>query len=217
MDPFELVRKDDTAALKAALAADPAVARRSNEAGASLLSFAVYHGRREAAEAIRATLPELTPHEAIIVGDADALRSAIDGGWDANALAPDGFTALALAAFFGHEALFELLVPLTRDLNQRAKNGQQVAAIHAASAVGNRAIVERLLRAGADPDNRQQGGFTALHAAAQHGDALMAGLLLLGGADAEARTDAGQTAADLARAKGHDWLAKRLAGLDRAG
>lgn len=213
MDPFELIRADDLPALEAALAADPSLARQANADGASPLSYAHYFGRRGAAAAIRAALPGLTPHEAIIAGDEAALRAALAEGWSANELAPDGFTPLALAAFFGHQPLFDLLLPLTADLNQRAKNVQQVAAIHAASAAGNRSMVEKLLVAGADPDNRQQGGFTALHAAAQNGDALMAGLLLLAGADASARTEAGHTAAGLAREKGHDWLAARLESL----
>jgi ankyrin repeat protein len=212
MDAFELIRNDDTAALKAALAADPATARQANAEGASLLSFAVYWGRQDAADAIRAALPELTPHEAIIVGDEAAVRAALANGWDAEALAPDGFPPLALAAFFGHDALFDLLLPVTRDLNRRAKNGQQVAAIHAAAASRNNAMVEKLLRAGADPNLVQQDGFTALHAVAQQGDAQMAGLLLLAGADPAAQTAGGKTAAEIAREKGHDWLAEKLAG-----
>jgi ankyrin repeat protein len=74
-------------------------------------------------------------------------------------------------------------------------------------------MVDKLLRAGADPNQVQQDGFTPLHAAAMHGDAAIAGLLLLAGADVKQKSAKGEDAAGLARKGGHDWLAARLEGL----
>jgi ankyrin repeat protein len=210
MSLFDLVGSKDNAALQEAIAKDAAAVATRNGEGASLLAVAAYMGNTEAVSAIRAALPQIDAHEAIILGDIDRVKALLAEGWDGNALSPDGFTPLALAAFFGRKEVFDLLLPLTKDVNQRATNSQQVAALHAAAAVRAVPAVEKLLRAGADPNLPQQQGFLALHTAAMHGDALLAGLLLLFGADPALRDAAGKSAADHARAGGHDWLVTRL-------
>lgn len=210
VSPFDLVaahQRDDLAQL---LATEPALAASRNADGASLLAFCAYMGDADALALVRGALPTIDPHEAIIVGDRARLEAALAAGWDPEALAPDGFTPLALSVFFRQSAIFELLLPLTRDVNARAKNAQQVAALHAAAAVRDNAAVERLLRAGADPNLPQQQGFVALHTAAMHGDASMTALLLLFGATPDLADANGKTAADHALANGHAWLAQRI-------
>jgi ankyrin repeat protein len=64
--------------------------------------------------------------------------------------------------------------------------------------VGDHAAARALLEAGANPDLRQRGGYTALHTAAHNDDAELARLLLSHGADPAVLTDDGQTAADMA-------------------
>src|SRR5687768_2620614 len=110
MDVFELLQKGDTAGLKAALDADPAVAMARNAASASLLAVAAYYRNPEAIAAVRAALPMIDPYEAIIIGDKATVEAALAGGWDGNARSPDGFTPLGLAAFFDHREIFELLL-----------------------------------------------------------------------------------------------------------
>ena len=210
MSLFDLVASRDTAALQQGLADDPAGATARNADGASLLAVAAYNGNAEAIALIRAALPSIDAYEAILVGDLPRLKAALADGWDGNAPSPDGFTPLGLAAFFGRRDIFDLLLPLTKDINARATNPQQVAALHAAAAVRAVPVVEKLLRADADPNLPQQQGFVALHTAAIHGDALLAGLLLLFGADPKLRDAAGKSAADHARANGHEWLALRF-------
>jgi ankyrin repeat protein len=213
MDAFEAIKANDMAALEKALAAGGADI--SGPDGATLLSFAAYNGKDDAIVAIRRHKPELSPYEAATLGERGQLAKALAGGWDANTLSPDGFSPLALACFFRREEVIDLLLQWTDDVNVRAKNPQQVAALHASSAARDNATVEKLLRAGADPNLPQQQGFRAIHTAGQHGDAVLAGLLLLFGADPAIRTDAGETAADFARKAGHDWLAQRLEGARR--
>jgi ankyrin repeat protein len=209
-DVFELLGKGQLADLDATLEAYPDLAASRHSSGASLLAWAYYVGQPDAAALIRPRLSELDPHDAIITGDAERVREALTAGWDANALSPDGFTPLGLAAFFNRPEIFDLLLPVTRDVDEPAQNPQKVAALHAATAVRNAAMVEKLLRAGAKPDQRQADGFTPLQAAAQHGDAMTAGLLVLFGADPRLANDKGQDAIAVARTAGHQWLAERL-------
>ena len=212
MDVFDAVRRNDLAALKTAL---PDAASASGPDGASLLMYAAYVGNTEAVTLIRGALPTLSPHEAIILGDLPALDSALDTGWTPATLSPDGFPPLALAVFFRQPAIFERLLPLTPDVDARATNPQQVAAIHAAIAVRNHAALEQLLRAGAAPDLPQQNGITPLQAAARHGDTVACALLVLFGASVALPDDSGQSPIEHAEAGGHDWLARLLTGFAR--
>ena len=211
MDAFEAIRANDMIALGKALAEGAADAAGPD--GATLLSFAAYNSKDEAIALIRKHKPSLTPYEAASVGDRAQVARALAEGWNANKLSPDGFTALALACFFRHEEIIDLLLMWTDDVNVRATNTQQVAALHASSAARDNVSVEKLLRAGADPNLEQQQGFRPLHTAAQHDDAVLAGLLLLCGGDPKLTNAAGETPADIARAAGHEWLAERLARL----
>lgn len=208
-DPFDLIGRGDLAGLRAALAADPGLARARSASGESLLAHAAYLGNAEAVEIVRAAVV-LDPYEAIILGETESVRAFLAEAWDANELSPDGFTPLGLAAYFNRSEIFDLLLPLTRDVNAAAANPQRVAALHAATAARNAGMVERLLRAGADPDQRQAGGVTALHAAARHGDAAIVALLLLFGADPGLSDASGSDATAHARSAGHAWLAERL-------
>jgi ankyrin repeat protein len=209
-DPFDLVASGDIEALRRVLAQQPELALRRHAGGASLLSWAAYMGKPEAIAHIRAQLAKLDPYEAIIVGDGAALEAALADGWDGNALSPDGFAPLALAAFFDNAEAFELLLPITSDVSRQAENPQRVAALHAATARRNTGFVEKLLRAGAEPDQAQADGFTPLHVAAQHGDTAIAAMLLLFGADPKKENAKGMDAAAHACAGGHEWLAGRL-------
>lgn len=209
-DPFDLVSRNDLEGLRASLAHEPGLVRARHASGASLVAWAAYMGNAGAIAAIRAVPAELDPYEAIILGDGEALEAALAGGWDGNELSPDGFTPLALAAFFDNEAAFERLLPITADVNRQAENPQRVAALHAATAKRNAGMVEKLLRAGAEPDRAQADGFTPLHVAAQHGDTAIAALLVLFGADAKKTNAKGMDAAAHARVGGYEWLAVRL-------
>ncbi|MGN6486980.1 MAG: ankyrin repeat domain-containing protein [Devosia sp.] len=211
-DPFELVAGGDIETLRQALAHDPALASSRHSGGASLRAWAADMGKPDAVAAIRALLSELDAYEAIIVGDDPALEAAFRRGWDGNALSRDGFSPLALAAFFDNAAAFDRLLPLTADVSRQAENPQRVAALHAATARRNAGLVEKLLRAGAEPDQAQADGFTPLHVAAQHGDAAIAAMLVLFGADPKRKDARGMDAAAHARAGGHEWLAVRLEG-----
>jgi len=123
----------------------------------------------------------------------------------------DGWTALHLAAHYGHREIAALLIAHGADVNARSRNSLAHAPIHAAAAGHNPSPIIRLLLArGADVNAAQYGGFTALHAAAQNGDAALVAMLLDHGADPNRRADDGRTPLALALAGGHAGLAALL-------
>src|SRR4051812_431758 len=100
MSPFDLAAGHKVDELARLLAADPSLAASRNGDGASLLAFCAYVGDTDALALVRSMLPTIDPYEAVIVGDEARVEEALAGGWDADTLAPDGFTALALSVFF---------------------------------------------------------------------------------------------------------------------
>ena len=128
----------------------------------------------------------------------------------ANAWSPDGFMPVGLAAFFGHPSTARILVEAGADVGAVARNDLKVQPLHAAAAAKEAEIVRLLLDRGADPNARQQLGYTALMECARGGRDDMVKLLLTHGADPALRTEDGKSASDLAREQGHTALADRL-------
>jgi len=175
---------------------------------------AVYHGRRDELAALLAAAPTLTLCEAAAIGDAAKARAILDA--DAGALATrsdDGWTALHLAAHFGHVEVVHLLLARRADVHARSHNDRANQPLHAAAAGRAAAtIVAQLLTQGAAVNATQNGGFTALHEAAFKNDPALANLLLVHGADVTLRTNEGETAEAIATRLGHTTLARRLRG-----
>jgi uncharacterized protein len=177
----------------------------------SMVLLALYHQRRDVADALLAADPPLDVFAAAAVGRLPRLRELLDREPAlANAWAADGFFPLGLACFFRQPEAARLLLEAGADPRAAARNPMRVTALHAAAAARLTSVAGLLLDKGAEVDARQQAGYTALHAAAQHGDTELAELLLARGADPALRSDDGLDAAGHARAKGHPALAERL-------
>jgi ankyrin repeat protein len=206
-----LIDAGDADAVRQALEADPALASARGEDGVSALLHARYRGDRPVLDAILAADPEMDVFDAAALGHLDRLRHRLEEDpTRVSSLSSDGFTALHLAAFFGKvEAARELL---TAGASSSAVGTNDLAnqPVHAAAAGRHIEVCRLLLAAGADVDAMQHGGFTPLHQAADHGDGPMVELFLSAGADARASLPDGRTPADLAEAKGHVDVARRL-------
>lgn len=165
--------------------------------GSELLE-ALYRGDRDALEAALAAEPELTIFEAAAVGRVERVHELLllEGGF-VDLWSPDGFTALHLAAFFGHQEIAAELLRRGADVNAVARNHLGVQPINSAAAGNHTEVVRVLLEHGADPNAREAAGFAPIHAAAQNGNDELYELLVARGADREAAADDGRTAADL--------------------
>lgn len=205
---------DETAVAMAE--ADPDLLSGRGPAGLRPALAALYAGRRALAQDLGALTPDLDIFEAAALGKVERLEG-FAGSPDLRSHAPDGFTALHLAAFFSHPAAVDWLLDHGSDPCAEARNGSGLRPLHSALAgKDERAafqIAAALLVRGAEVDARQNGGYTALHAAAKRGSGTLVELLMGAGADPALVTDQGQSAADLAAAGGHALLADRLRGL----
>ncbi len=211
---FSAIRDGNATVLDAQLAADPSLAS-TEQNGVSAILFALYHGREEFARKFVRSGVAPGFFEAAALGDLGRVSELLAADPNlASSHSADGFGALGLAAFFGHERVVALLARWC-DPNTPSANGMRVTPLHSATATlrpeAAVPIARALLAQGADPNLRQEGGYTPLHAAAAVGNTELVRLLLAHGADRTVRNNAGHNAADLAAEKGHHDLAAELA------
>src|SRR5437016_3937895 len=135
---------------------------------------ALYQGQRDLARRLADEADSLNLAEAAALDELDRARELLDGGDDADARTPDGFTPLHLAAFFGAPRVAALLLARGADPAAVADNPMRVQPLHSAAAGRHHDIAVMLIAAGVDVNARQQGGYTPLQAAAANGDAELA-------------------------------------------
>lgn len=196
---FSAITAGDGNELERLLVAEPALVDAELD-GVSTLRAAAYAGHPELAEPLVrcGAVPDV--FDATALGEVDLLRDLIDADPDLVCrCAPDGFTLLHLAAWFGHTKAVEILLARGADPNAVAANATALQPINSAAAAGNTVIVHLLLDRGADVDATQERGITALHSAAARNDVELVTLLLGRGADPYLTTDDGRTAAQLAK------------------
>lgn len=170
--------------------------------------------RNDAADATRLAeaAGALTIWEAAALGNDDTVAQLLAGNAaQVDATAADGHTPLGLAAFFGRASTVRLLLAHGADAARPSSNAMKVQPLHAAVAGRNAECVQAILEAGADPNARQQVGYTPLMGAASAGREDLAELLLARGADRSLRSEDGKTAASVAAEHGHERLGAKLA------
>ncbi|MDQ2979499.1 MAG: ankyrin repeat domain-containing protein [Acidobacteriota bacterium] len=211
---FEAVKAGRLEEVESLLEKNPALLAARVTGGPSAILLAVYYRHPEVAEAFVRRGAALDIFDASALGRTDRMRELLrEDPKLVDAWSDDGFFPLGLAAFFGRPDAVRLLLDSGADVRAVARNPMRVEALHSAAAGHDASIVLALLEAGADPNARQQVGFTALHEAASEGLDEMARLLVAHGARVDLSTEDGKTAVDLARGKGHgklaDWLEAR--------
>ena len=168
--------------------------------GNTALILAVNSGQHAVAELLFQAGVQPDLHEAAAIGQTERVRTLLneDAGL-LDAYSAEGFTALGLAAHFGHAETTWLLLSRSANVNAVARHPLQVTPLHAAL-FGRQVETARLLiRHGADVNARRGGagwpraGWTALHYVAAFGLIELIEPLLAHGAALEARDDAGST------------------------
>jgi len=211
---FEAIRAGDASRVNELLEADPGLAGARTVDGASGALMAIYCGHPEMVGLFEDRGVTLNLFEACAAGRRERVAALVAGDPSlVGGYSDDGYPALGLAVFFGHEDIAGMLMESGADVNAASRNSQRVTPLHAAAARHNTKLVGVLLARGADPDAAQGGGITALHEAAFHGDGEIVDLLLGYGANPRQKTSEGKTGAEMAAERGHAELAAQLARL----
>ena len=150
--------------------------------------------------------PRLDPQleevlNAVRDGEFEVMAAAIDGGLAVDAKAPNGMTALHVAAVLGREEFVAYLLERGAAVNDPAQNG--ITPLNRASMGGHLGTMELLLEAGADVNAAARWGATPLLSAVDRGRTEAVRMLLAAGADPTVTAANGETALSLARQKEH--------------
>ncbi|MGH9785920.1 MAG: ankyrin repeat domain-containing protein, partial [Terriglobia bacterium] len=148
--------------------------------------------------------------EAVKAKDKEAVRSLLEERVDVNSRQGDGATALMWAVHWNDMETTDLLIRAGANVNAANDNG--VAPLRLACTNGNAAMVEKLLKAEANPNvSLSRTGETVLMTCARTGNVNAVKLLLARGADVNAKESwRGQTALMWAAAEKHAEVVRAL-------
>ncbi len=215
MELIGAIKSGSTEETARLLANNPGIVYQEDNAGLHPVMLAMYYGQREIAAHLRAAMDSVNIWEAAALGELDTVRHLMAEDPNAkDAVAPDGFTPLGLAAFFGLAEMLTWLLEQGADPNKPSENQMAVYPINSAAANRNQEtalkLVQVLVAHQADVNAAQHGGWTPLHQAAAHGINDLVEFLLEHGADRSLKSEDGRTAADMALAGGYEELAAKM-------
>ncbi|MEO1223905.1 MAG: ankyrin repeat domain-containing protein [Pseudomonadota bacterium] len=208
---FKAAARGDTERVLALLPADVSASDLRNRDGTSLILQCLYSRAEITLAQLLALFPERPLHEAAALGDAVRVGALIANNQDiVNLLSPDGWTALHLAAFFGHRDTVGILLDGGADPHLLSRAFEINIPLQAACAAGATDAALALVAATTLIDETGPSGTTALMSAAHNGMTDVVDALLAKGAELARLDTAGKSARDYAVEAGHQDLADRL-------
>jgi len=139
-------------------------ARTAILAAMTLLAIAGCGNREHPAAGEAPQPPSLSLHEAVLVGDVQAIRQHVEACSNLDEKDSYGSTPLIVAATFGKTEAARALIEAGADLSQTNNEGS--TPLHIAAFLCRTEIVEALLDGGADRNATNNAGRTALDAVA---------------------------------------------------
>jgi uncharacterized protein len=207
----EYIQTGNKSGLSAMLIENPELALTKTSKMISPLMLSCYYKNPEISYLLMDYIPEINLFEAAAVGKFDMIAHLIyKAPEQINSFSEDGFTALGLASYFGHEEIIRYLILKGAEVNLPSQNGLNIYPIHSAVAANHDMIAKMLIEAGADVNVRQEKGITPLHSAAYNGNIELLIVLLEAGAEVNAETTEGKKPGDLAAQGGYTDIAKIL-------
>lgn len=199
------------------VSADPTLIDAHSRTGDSAILTAVYHRQKEIVNLLVARGATLSLFDACAAGEIDRVEQLLHdsasgavGAPGVNDYSADGWTALHLAAFFGHAKIAELLITHHADVLARSRNANGNTPLHAALAGNHTLVAGVLIGYGADVDAEDAQGWRPLHLAAASDNMEAIKALIAQGADVQTPNAEARTALSLAAEKNHREAAALL-------
>lgn len=132
---FDAIKAGKVDEVRQLVRQNPALKDARDGSGASALLVAAYHMKPDVVHALLDLGATVDIFEASVLGKIDRIEEILTASpARASEYAPDGFTPVALAAFFGQPAAVHALIAAGADVTAAAKNGLKVQVLHAAVA-----------------------------------------------------------------------------------
>jgi RNA polymerase sigma factor (sigma-70 family) len=197
---LKAARSGDASRVQQLLEQDPRLLAARDPLGNTALILAMNSGNNEIAELLLAAGVKPDIYEAASIGRTELVAAFLnDDPSLLDSYSREGFTALALAAHFGHIETLQHLISSGGNINAVSKHAMNVTPLHAALFGQRLEAAKVLVAAGADVTPRRGGpgwpraGWTALHYVASLGFADLVEPLIERGADLNVHDDDGKT------------------------
>jgi RNA polymerase sigma factor (sigma-70 family) len=197
---LKAARSGDAEKVKQLLEEDPRLSAARDPLGNTALILAVNSGHHEIAELLLSSGVEPDIYEAASIGKTEMVATRLQADPSLiEAYSSEGFTALGLAAHFGHVETLKFLIDRGGNINAISKHPMNVSPLHAALFGRRLEAAQMLIEAGADVTPKRGGkgwprcGWTALHYCSGYGFLDLIQQLIERGADINAIDDEGRT------------------------
>ncbi len=208
---IEAIQKGDQPRVNQLLTSTPELKNTKTKDGVSAILQAFYYGHPEIARSIAEKKNDLDIFEASVLGKLERVKNLTkqDHG-TVKKYSPDGFTALALAAYLGQKEVSEHLITEGADVNAVARNPTGFTPLTGATANNHTEIAKFLVRKGANINHRYEEGVSPLMEASMNGNLELVNFFIDNGASINAKMKDGKSPLSFAIEKNHTAVVEVL-------